>query len=182
MNHIAAAFCKWAICHKSNLHSSAARKQNRENICVQARCKQTNSLHAVELQSKPQLPTNHPKASYPPYPVETERSDQIGKQQSFLPQPLKLAHSGYRAANCKNEGLVQASSGLQYLDWLAMTCADWKTAVAASVYSCSSYSSGSRTFRRLKPPRNLARLRLKAVVPSKVYLPQSYQGFSPVAT
>ena len=65
---------------------------------------------------------------------------------------------------------------LQYLDWLAMTCADWKTAVAASVYSCSSYSSGSRTFSRLKPPRNLARLRLKAVVPSKVYLLHSYRG------
>lgn len=52
-----------------------------------------------------------------------------------------------------------------------MTWAELKTADAASVYSCSSYSSGSRTFRRLRPPRNRARLRLKAAVPSKVYLP-----------
>ena len=39
------------------------------------------------------------------------------------------------------------------------------------MYSCSSNSSGSRTFSRLRPPRNRARLRLKAAVPSKVYLP-----------
>ena len=52
-----------------------------------------------------------------------------------------------------------------------MTWAELNTADAASVYSCSSYSSGSRTFRRLRPPRNRARLRLKAAVPSKVYLP-----------
>lgn len=74
------------------------------------------------------------------------------------------------------EMILSDGMTLQYLDWVAMTCADWKTAVAASVYSCSSYSSGSRTFRRLKPPLNRARLRLKAVVPSKVYLPATNKG------